>query len=125
MSLIFPLIYTGYWAYRINKEIAEHDSSIDVDPVMSGLAFSLGALLVIPSIISAFATLKRMRKMEEHCEGYREYNLEEASALLFTLFITGFLFGFGLTFFVYYVQDKMNSHWEIHAPAEFEETAAD
>ncbi|MCL5292178.1 MAG: hypothetical protein M1548_06570 [Actinobacteria bacterium] len=46
LALIFPLIYTGYWAYRVNKEIAEHDSSIDVDPVICpDLLFQLEACL--------------------------------------------------------------------------------
>lgn len=87
---------------------------------MSGLAFSIGGLLVIPTVISAYTTLGRLRVMQSHCGQHKEFDLKD----MFTLLVTSFLFVLGLSFFAYYIQDALNEHWLIHEGEEEESIAA-
>jgi hypothetical protein len=57
----FTLVYPFIWYFKINRELRDFDSSIEVKPGRAVLAMSLGALLIVPPIVSWVRTTKRIR----------------------------------------------------------------
>ncbi len=66
--LVWPLITLGIyhlvWYYKVNREAKEFDQRIVVDPVLSVVAISLGALLVVPPFVSVYNTGTRIARMQ-------------------------------------------------------------
>lgn len=65
LAFFFSLIYLWIFWYRVNKELATYGQSKGTEecgtsPGKSLLAVSLGALIVVPAIISFFKTHKRL-----------------------------------------------------------------
>lgn len=66
-------IYYLFWHYFINRELRDFGRAnaatgrnpIDVKPVVSLLAISLGWLLIVPPFVSMFRTFKRIRTAQE------------------------------------------------------------
>jgi hypothetical protein len=67
--LVWPLITLGiyhlYWWYKINEEARRLDPSIDVNPLLSLLAFFPGALIIVPPFVSVYKTGGRIRRMQQ------------------------------------------------------------
>jgi hypothetical protein len=69
LSLITLGIYQIVWYYKINKEMAAigqaHDSEEGgTSPGTSVLAVTLGAMIVVPALVSIFHTWKRLNAVE-------------------------------------------------------------
>ena len=66
--LIWPLITLGiyhlYWWYKINDEARRLDPSIDVNPLISLLAFFPGGIIIVPPFVSVYRTGERLRAMQ-------------------------------------------------------------
>src|SRR6516164_7788336 len=66
--LVWPLITLGiyhlYWWYKINDEARRLDPSIEVNPLLSLLAFFPGALIIVPPFVSVYRTGGRLRSMQ-------------------------------------------------------------
>lgn len=66
--LVWPLITLGIyhlvWYYKVNREAKEFDQRIVVDPVLSVVAISLGAVLVVPPFVSVYNTGARIARMQ-------------------------------------------------------------
>jgi hypothetical protein len=52
LPLITFGIYSIVWYYKTNKELNNYDRRLDLDAVMSTLAITLGAILIVPPIVS-------------------------------------------------------------------------
>jgi hypothetical protein len=115
-------IYTFVWYYRINREMrdfgrAHGDEELaGSNPVLSILAVTIGALVIIPPIVSYWKTTGRIRRMQRACnvvpiEGW-------VIAILYVLGI--FII---LTFIAIppYVQSGLNKVWKLYPPAEGDE----
>src|SRR5436305_2779309 len=67
--LVWPLITLGVyhfvWWYKINREAHDLDSRIEVNPALSVLAVTLGALIIVPPYVSVYRTGQRIAQMEE------------------------------------------------------------
>jgi len=67
--LVWPFLTLGiyhlYWWYKINDEARRLDPSIDVNPLMSLLAFFPGFLIIVPPFVSVYRTAERIRLMEK------------------------------------------------------------
>ena len=71
LSLITIGIYTIVWYYKINKEFKEYGAAqgdqelADSNPTNSVLAITLGALIIVPAIISFINTVKRQQRVQQ------------------------------------------------------------
>jgi Domain of unknown function (DUF4234) len=71
LSLITIGIYTIVWYYKINKEFKEYGAAqgdqelADSNPGSSVLAITLGALIIVPAIISFINTVKRQQRVQQ------------------------------------------------------------
>lgn len=71
LSLITIGIYTIVWYYKINKEFKEYGAAqgdqelADSNPTNSVLAVTLGALIIVPAIISFVNTVKRQQRVQQ------------------------------------------------------------
>ena len=67
--LVWPLITLGIyhlvWWYKINREARDFDARIAVNPVLSVLAVSIGALIIVPPFVSIYRTGERIAQMQE------------------------------------------------------------
>jgi Domain of unknown function (DUF4234) len=67
--LVWPLITLGVyhfvWWYKINREARDLDSRIEVNPVLSVLALTLGALIIVPAFVSIYRTGVRISQMQQ------------------------------------------------------------
>ena len=71
LSLITLGIYTIFWYYYINKEFKEYGAAqgdqelAESQPGMSVLAITLGALIIVPAVISFVRTVQREQRVQE------------------------------------------------------------
>jgi hypothetical protein len=90
LSIITLGIYGIFWYYFMNKELAElgkarGSSELGENPIMSVLAVTIGAIIIVPAFLSYWNTWKRhdtARKMFGVQEG-----LDPVPGFLLTLFI--------------------------------------
>ena len=73
LGLITLGIYHVFWWYFVNREMADYGQANGVDlgdnPVLSVLAVTLGALLIIPPFVSLWRTLRRVERAQNHALG--------------------------------------------------------
>ena len=66
--LVWPFITLGIyhvvWWYMINREARDLDAKIDVEPGLSAVAITLGALIIVPPFVSIFKTGVRIAQMQ-------------------------------------------------------------
>jgi Domain of unknown function (DUF4234) len=71
LGLITLGIYTIFWYYYINREAKEYGAAqgdqelAESQPGMSVLAITLGALIIVPAIVSYYRTILRMQRIQE------------------------------------------------------------
>jgi hypothetical protein len=102
--LVWPLITLGIyhlvWWYKINSEARDFDENIEVNPVLSLLAVSIGAFIIIPPFVSVYRTGLRVAQMQGRaglqpsCNGW-----------------IGLLLGFVASLHVLYYQSELNAIW--------------
>jgi hypothetical protein len=96
LSFFFSLIYLWIFWYRVNRELADFGKAKGTDelgtsPGKSLLAVTLGALIIVPAIISFFRTHKRI------------VAAQRISVLAYFIFSPAWLA---------YMQSGLNSVWE-------------
>jgi hypothetical protein len=95
------------WIYKTNKELAEFDSRIKVNPTLSVLAFFPGFLLIIPPFVAAWRLSTRVAQAQ------RAAGIPECSPILaFVLWM--FVASTG----VLYLQSEINKIWDRYQGAE-------
>ncbi len=115
-------IYTWVWYYRINREMrdfgrAHGDEQLaNSNPVLSILAVTIGALVIVPAIVSYWKTTGRIRRMQRACnvtpiEGW----------VIALLYVLGFFIVFTLIAIPPYVQSGLNKVWRLYPSAEGDE----
>jgi hypothetical protein len=66
--LVWPFITLGIyhvvWWYKINREARDLDPAIEVEPAISAVAITLGALIIVPPFVSIFNTGERIARMQ-------------------------------------------------------------
>jgi hypothetical protein len=97
LGIITLGIYHLYWWYAINREMADLGRARGTDrlgdsPVMSLLAVTLGAIVLIPAIVSFWRTCKRVETAQELELGDNNFS-PVLMVVLTILVITSFLVG--------------------------------
>jgi hypothetical protein len=110
LTLITFGIYGIFWYYFINREMAEFGrargtTELGDSPGTSVLAVTLGALVIVPAIISIYNTCKRV----EAAQRLAGNPSPTAAGLLFVLYI------FISPVALYLIQDGLNKVWEAQA----------
>jgi Domain of unknown function (DUF4234) len=71
LGLITLGIYNIVWYYKVNKEFKEYGAAqgdqelADSNPTNSVLAVTLGALIIVPAIISFYHTIQRGQRVQQ------------------------------------------------------------
>lgn len=108
------LVYAWVWYYKINREMADlgraHDKSDELgdSPGKSLLAVTLGALIIVPALLSTIHTFQRIQATQRH------YGVEPQAngwlALVMAIVITPVFYA--------YEQAELNKAWRAQgAPA--------
>jgi hypothetical protein len=100
LSIITGGIYFLYWYYAINKELAA--AGEDVKPGIALLAITLGAVIIVPWIMSMHKTAERIKNVQQRAGVTSQMNPVLATVTLFTPI--GIVWG-------PYAQQSMNSAW--------------
>ncbi len=112
-------IWTTVWYYRINREMrdfgrAHGDERLaDSNPVLSVVAITLGALVIVPAIVSYWKTTGRIRRMQGRCN----VPLTEGWVIAL-LYVFGIFILLTLVAIPPYVQSGLNKVWTLYPPAE-------
>jgi hypothetical protein len=111
LSLITFGIYFFFWWYYINREMRDFGRARGVDlgqnPGNSVLAVSLGALIIIPAIVSMWTTSERIQRTEETAGVDRP----AAGPVIFILLLLIGPVG------IWYAQSELNKAWTAQAAA--------
>jgi uncharacterized membrane protein HdeD (DUF308 family) len=101
-------IYHFVWYYMINREIRDHSGDeINVDPVVSVLAITLGILVVIPALVSFYRTADRVRRVQA------KVGAAKTISPIIALLLGAISFFNLLNFYMPYVQSHINSAWDV------------
>jgi formate hydrogenlyase subunit 3/multisubunit Na+/H+ antiporter MnhD subunit len=95
-------IYYLVWYYKTNREL--HDYGIEVEPVVSLLAITLGGLLIIPPFVSEWRYFKRIREAQLRAGLDRPIS----HVIGFVLYLIAVIF---LPFEAVYAQGHLNRLW--------------
>jgi Domain of unknown function (DUF4234) len=111
LSIITLGIYYIFWWYFINREMRDlgHARNTDLgeSPGSSVLAITLGALIIVPAIVSMWRTCDRIQRTEEVAGVDRPANGPIIFILLLLIGPVG----------IWYAQNELNKAWEAGGPA--------
>jgi NADH:ubiquinone oxidoreductase subunit 5 (subunit L)/multisubunit Na+/H+ antiporter MnhA subunit len=101
LTLVSLGIYGYVHWYKVNREMREYDSSVEVSPAKAVLALIPGALLCgIPPLVSMYNTGERANRAQTRA------GINPSASGAMTL-VLGILLGFQ----GFYVQDQLNKIW--------------
>ena len=118
LPLITFAIYLFFWWYYINRELRDYGRAKGTDelgtsPGKSVLAITLGALIIVPAILSVIHTFQRMQKAQQ-LAGVEALN--GWIGLVLYLVISPAFFG--------YMQSGLNNVWKAQATQSVSDSAA-
>jgi hypothetical protein len=109
LSIITIGIYYIFWWYFINREMRDFGRARGADlgqnPGNSVLAITLGALIIVPAIVSMWRTCDRIQRTEEVAGVDRPANGPIIFILLLLIGPVG----------IWYAQSELNKAWEAQA----------
>jgi hypothetical protein len=109
LSLITLGIYYVFWWYFINREMRDYGRARGVDlgqsPGNSVLALTLGALIIVPALVTLWRTSDRIQRTEEVAAVDRPANGPIIFILLLIIGPVG----------IWYAQNELNKAWEAQA----------
>jgi hypothetical protein len=102
--LVWPLITLGIyhlvWWYKVNREARDFDERIQVNPVLSLLAVSIGWIIIVPPFVSIYRTGDRIAQMQEAAGMQRSCNG-----------VIGIIGALVLSLQALYYQSELNKIW--------------
>jgi hypothetical protein len=119
------LIYPQVWYYRINRELRDYgvvyqnEYLAKTKPWLSVLATTLGALLIVPAIVSWWRCTSRIRRAQEIAQ-------EDLTNgwLIFAMYVGSIFFGPVALGIPAYVQTGLNNVWRKYPAASPEDAPA-
>lgn len=114
LSIITLGIYSIFWWYYVNKEMAElgaatGDPELGDSPVTSVLAVTIGGFIIVPPFVSLYNTAKRIGLTQEKTVGTG--SISPVLMLVLTLLLITSIFVMPL------MQMNLNQAWEKGAQA--------
>ena len=118
LSLITLGIYYFFWWYYINREMRDlgraRGTDLGQNPGNSVLAITLGALIIVPAIVSMWRTTDRIQRSQEVAGVERGANGPIIFILLLLIGPVG----------LWYAQSELNKAWTAQASGAAAEPAA-
>jgi hypothetical protein len=109
LSLITLGIYYIFWWYFINREMRDlghaRNEDLGQNPGNSVLAITLGALIIVPALVSLWRTSERIQRSQEVAGVERGANGPIIFILLLLIGPVG----------IWYAQSELNKAWEAQA----------
>src|SRR5215212_7695378 len=109
LSIITLGIYYAFWWYFINREMRDlgraRGTDLGENPGNSVLAITLGALIIVPAIVTMWRTCDRIQRSQEVAGVERGANGPIIFILLLLIGPVG----------VWYAQNELNKAWEAQA----------
>src|SRR3954447_20238632 len=109
LSLITLGIYYIFWWYFINREMRDlgraRNTDLGQNPGNSVLAITLGALIIVPALVSMWRTTDRIQRSQEVAGVERGANGPIIFILLLLIGPVG----------IWYAQSELNKAWEAQA----------
>ena len=109
LSIITIGIYYIFWWYYINREMRDFGRARNTDlgqnPGNSVLAITLGALIIVPALVSMWRTSDRIQRTQETAGVERGANGPIIFILLLLIGPVG----------IWYAQSELNKAWEAQA----------
>lgn len=109
LSIITIGIYYAFWWYFINREMRDFGRARGVDlgqnPANSVLAITLGALIIVPALVTLWTTTDRIQRTQEAAAVDRPAN----GPIIFVLLIVIGPVG------IWYAQRELNKAWTAQA----------
>src|SRR5215212_8173415 len=109
LSIITLGIYYAFWWYFINREMRDlgraRGTDLGENPGNSVLAITLGALIIVPAIVTMWRTCDRIQRSEEVAGVDRPASGPIIFILLLLIGPVG----------VWYAQNELNKAWEAQA----------
>lgn len=105
-------IYGIVWYYKINREMADvgratgHTDELGDSPLTSLLAITLGALIVVPALVSLYRCFKRVQALQRHA-GRESQQINGWLGFVLLIVFSPALYG--------YMQSGLNSAWQADA----------
>ena len=115
LTIVTLGIYAYVWFFRINRELrdfgaARGDEELAAErPGLSLLAVTLGALIIVPAIVSYVRCTRRVQRAQA-LVGVAEHDLT-SGWVIFGLCVGGVLMGVGFVGVPAYVQLGLNHTW--------------
>ncbi len=112
-SVITLGIYGFVWYYKINREMRDYgrakgDEELGKsEPVLSVLAVTLGALIIVPPFVSFYKATQRLQRTQE-----LGGDDKVSGWMIFALVVLGFFTGFAYLAIQAIVQDHLNRIWK-------------
>ena len=102
-------IYGIFWWYFINREMADYGQANDVpelgdNPILSVVAVTIGALVIIPALVSIWRTCRRIETTQNRILGSN--NFSPVLSFILSLFPLIHLIAWFL------MQSNLNQSWE-------------
>src|SRR5215213_319922 len=111
LSIITIGIYYCFWWYFINREMRDFGGARNTDlgqnPGNSVLALTLGALIIVPAIVTLWTTCDRIQRTQETAGVERPASGPIIFVLLLLIGPVG----------VWYAQNELNKAWQAQAGA--------
>ncbi len=105
LSFVTLGVYFFVWWYKINNELKNF--GIKSDPTISTLAVTLGAIVIVPLLVSYYKTADRIRQAQEKA-GSSERMIPVLGFVLWLVIST---------FAAVYYQSQLNKAWDALAAA--------
>lgn len=103
-------IYGIVWYYKINREMADygrvhgHSDQLGDSPLTSLVAITIGALVIVPALISIYRTFERVQALQRITRRGQEQEINGWIGLLAFIVFSPILYG--------YMQSGLNSAWQ-------------
>ena len=109
LVLITLGIYHIFWWYFINREMAEYGQANGIpelgdNPILSVLAITIGALIIIPPFVSVWRTLRRIETAQNRALGSNNIAVVLLFILIFIPLVNLVVFPM--------MQSNLNQVWE-------------
>jgi hypothetical protein len=121
------LVYPQVWYYRINRELRDYGESKDdtelsgSNPVLSVLAVTVGAILIVPPFVSWYKTTQRIKKAQA-LAGIED-NARLNGWILVALYVGMVVLTIPGLAIPYFVQEALNKVWRTQPDAGTQDAA--
>ncbi len=113
LTIVTLGIYWVVWYYKVNREMADYgrvhgySDQLGDSPLTSLVAITIGALVIVPALISIYRTFERVQALQRLTRRGQEQEINGWIGLLAFIVFSPILYG--------YMQSGLNSAWQAYS----------